>query len=152
MFLCVVVVLAVAGQASEENPLVRTVPFVDREEDELLFDTPDVGEGGHEGTVYHIPFLAVVLLLDPENREYCSTAFTHGVGTEFRENIGFFDSAGIADTLDLGHYLFYHVFVVVVHPKGILDGKAASDIKGVEIRAYGFQIAVDVYAFPSSFQ
>ena len=79
VLLGVVVVLAVAGETSEEDSLVGLVPFVYRQKDELLLDAPDVGEGGHEGAVYHVPFLAVVLLLDSEDGEYGGSALAYGV-------------------------------------------------------------------------
>ena len=92
VLLGVVVVLAVAGEASEEDSLVGLVPLVDGQEDELLLDAPDVGEGGHEGAVDHVPFLAVVLLLDSEDGEDGGSALADGVGTELGEDVGFLDS------------------------------------------------------------
>ena len=144
VLLGVVVVLAVAGEASEEDSLVRLVPLVDRQEDEFLLDAPDIGEGGHEGAVYHVPFLAVILLLDSEDGEYGGSALADGIGTELGEDVGFLDSPGVADALDLGHYLLDHVFVVVVHAEGILDRQSAADIQGIEGRADGLEVAVDV--------
>ena len=40
----VVIVLAVAGQPSEENPLVLAVPVIDGEQNVPLVDPPDVGQ------------------------------------------------------------------------------------------------------------
>ena len=146
MLLGVVVVLAVAGEASEEDSLVRLVPLVYGQEDEFLLDAPDIGEGGHEGAVYHVPFLTVVLLLDSEDGEYGGSALADGVGTELREDVGFLDSPGVADALDLGHYLLDHILVVVVHAEGILYRQSATDVQGVEGRADGLQVAVDIDA------
>ena len=58
----VVVVFAVACEAAEEDALVLAVPVIDRQHDETLVDAPGIGQGGDEGTVYHVPHLAVVLL------------------------------------------------------------------------------------------
>ena len=147
MLLGVVVVLAVAGEASEEDSLVGLVPLVYRQEDEFLLDAPDVGEGGHEGTVDHVPFLAVVLLLDSEYGEYGGSALTYGIGTELGENVGLLDSSGVADALDLGHHLLNHVLVVVVHAQGVLDRQAAAYVQGIEGRADSLEVAVYVDTF-----
>ena len=92
----IVIVLAVTREPAEEHPLVLVVPFVYREKNEALFDTPCVRKRGHEGIVDHIPALAVVLLLYVQYLEYGGPGLADSETSELGENVRLGHSAGIA--------------------------------------------------------
>ena len=129
MGVSVVVILAVAGESSEEHPLVLVIPFVDRKQDETLLDPPCIRKRSHERIVYHIPSFPVVLLLHIQNLENSGTGFPDSEASEFSENVRLLDIPGIAHDLDLADNLFRHVFVVKIHCEGILDRETATNIK-----------------------
>ena len=129
MGVSVVVILAVAGESSEEHPLVLVIPFVDRKQDETLLDSPCIRKRGHERIVYHIPSFPVVLLLHIQNLENSGSGFPDSEASEFSENVRLLDIPGIAHDLDLADNLFRHVFVVEIHCEGILDRETATNIK-----------------------
>ena len=142
----VVVVLAVAREAAEEDALVFAVPVVDGEHDEALVDAPGVGQGGDEARVDHVPQLAVVLLLLVEDAIERCAALAHGEGAEFGEDVWFLDATVGADGFDLGQYLFGHVFVVVVGGQAHFAGESAADVEGVEFGADALEVAVHIDA------
>ena len=140
----VVIVLAVAGQPSEENPLVLAVPVIDGEQNVPLVDPPDVGQRRHERAVDHIPALAIVLLLLVDDREKRRAALADGKRSELGEDVRLVDSGLIAYVLDLGDDLLGNVLVVVVESERVLDRETASDIQRVELRADFLQLAINV--------
>ena len=144
MRLPVVIVLAVAGQPSEENPLVLAVPVIDGEQNVPLVDPPDVGQRRHERAVDHIPALAIVLLLLVDDREKRRAALADGKRSELGEDVRLVDSGLIAYVLDLGDDLLGNVLVVVVESERVLDRETASDIQRVELRADFLQLAINV--------
>ena len=97
--LAAVEVLAIAGEATEEDTLILLVPMVDGQQRIALVDTPDVGKGGHKRAVDHIPTLPIVLLLLVEHREERCTTLTHGKGAELGEDIGLFNAVKITVAL-----------------------------------------------------
>ena len=125
----IVVVFAVAGEAAEEYALVFAIPMVDGQHDKTLVDAPGVRQGGDEGTVYHIPHLAVVLLLLVEDAVKGGAAFAYGKTAELSEYIGFFHLTDGANVLDLRQHFFGHVLIVVGSSKRGLAGKATTNVE-----------------------
>ena len=110
----VVEVLAVTGKPADEHPMIFLIPFVDREEDEPLVQSPGVRETRHKRVVDHIPALAVILLLDIQHLEYCRAALADGEVAELRVDVRNLHTVGVAHGLDLVHDLLDHIFVVII--------------------------------------
>ena len=137
-----VIVFAVTGQSSQENPMVFVIPMVDRQQNVTLIDPPSVGQGRHERTVDHVPAFAVVLLLLVDDREESCTAFADGERSEFREDVRFVDSGLVTEVFNLRDDLFGHVFIVVIEGQGVLDRESSSDVQRIEFRADFLQFAI----------
>ena len=94
--------------------MIFLIPFVDREEDEPLVQSPGVRETRHEGIVDHVPALAVILLLDIQHLEYCRAALADGEVAELRVDVRNLHTVSVAHGLDLVHDLLDHIFVVII--------------------------------------
>ncbi len=146
VLLAVVVVVAVAGHAAQEDAFVILVPVVHREHEEALVDGPGVGQRGHEAAVDHVPLLLVVLLLLIEDAEEGGAALGHGEAAELAVDVRFLHVVLVADVLDAGHDLAHHVVEIELEAQAVLHGQAAADVQGVEGGAELLQVAVHVHA------
>ena len=146
MGICIVVILAVASQSSQKYSLVFFVPFVYGQKNEPLLDSPCIRQGGHERAVYHVPSFPVVLLLHVKNLEDGSSGLAYGEAAEFGEDVRLGNPAGIAHGLYLQQDFLSHILIVEIHRQGILDREAATDVQGIELRTYQFEVAVNVHA------
>ena len=114
MGICIIVVLAVAGQSSEKDSLILFIPLVDRKKDEFLLDSPCIRQSYHKRAVNHVPSLTVILLLHVKYLEDCRTGFSDRKTSELSEDIRLSHSAGITHHLDLVDNLLRHVLVIEI--------------------------------------
>ena len=145
--LAAVIILAVAGQPSQEHTLILLVPVVYGKHDVTLLDSPRIGQGGDERAVDHIPELTVVLLLLVDDRIEHRTALTYRKRSEFGKQVRFLDVVLIAPQLYLRNDLLGHVFVIVFEIERVLDRETAADIQAVEFGTHLLQFAIDVDTF-----
>ena len=87
------------------------------------------------------------MLLLVDDRVEHSTALADGIRTEFGEDMRVFDSVVFAGLFYLCHYLFCHIFVVVIEVEVCLYRETAADIERVEAGEYMFEFAVEVNHF-----
>src|SRR5690606_1845334 len=105
-------------------------------------EAPGVGKVCYERTVDHVPKLLVVLQLLIDDLVQERAAFTHGVASEFGEDIRNGYIVLVADPFDVLNDLLDLVFVVVLEGERRLDGKSAADVDRIERVADLFQFTV----------
>src|SRR5690606_18218966 len=87
MGLRIVVIHAVAGEASEGYIMILLIPVVYRQHNIFLVQAPTVRQLGYKGAVYHIPELLFILKFFSQYGIQNGATFTHGVAPKLGENI-----------------------------------------------------------------
>ena len=85
-----------------------------------------------EGSVDHVPefFIVLKFLIDHLVEE--GAAFAYGIASEFRKNVGHRHVVLVADPFDIFDDLLDHVLIVEVEGQRCLNGKASTDVDGVQ--------------------
>ncbi len=110
----VVEVLAVTGKPADEHPMIFLIPFVDREEDEPLVQSPGVGR----------LVMNELSIMYQHSRSFCCltsrtlnkrrAALADGEVAELRVDVRNLHAVSVAHGLDLVHDLLDHIFVVII--------------------------------------
>ena len=140
-----IVVLTIASQTSEEYSLIFIVPFIYRQENKALSDTPSVGQGSDERRVNHIPQLTVVLSFLVYYAIQNTTGLTHGERTKFGEYIRLFYALFVTYIFYLSEYLFSHIVIIVLKAERVLYRETTPNVQRIQVGANLLQFAIYVY-------
>src|SRR5882762_9310034 len=144
MLFRVIVIMTVTGNPSQYNTLIFNIPFIDRQHEESFPDAPGVGQRRDEGRVDHIPDLAVVLHLLPDDAVDMCHALPYSIATELRKDVWHRYIVPLAGFLDITYDLIDHELVVVFKTQRMLDREATADIDRIQLGTDLLELAVKV--------